>query len=201
MTYPRTILEIAGVPARPARLDTATLIVMDVQGEYATGPLQLDGAEEAVRHLVVLLAAARAAGTRIVHVAQSGRAGQAFDPASARGAFLPEIVPRPDETVLSKSRPDAFSGTQLADLLATIGRRDIIIAGFMTHLCVSSTARVAFDMGYRVTIAADACATRSLPDTLAHAAIPDTVVHRVALAELADRCAVVARVAEIVAPH
>ena len=58
-------------------------------------------------------------------------------------------------------------------------------------MCVSSTARAALDLGYRVTIPADACATRPLPDPLTGAAISGAEIHRHALAELADRFAIV----------
>jgi nicotinamidase-related amidase len=67
---------------------------------------------------------------------------------------------------------------------------ELVMIGFMTHMCVSSTARAAVDLGYRVTINAAACATRNLPDG-AGSAIPAATVHRVALAELADRFAIV----------
>jgi nicotinamidase-related amidase len=65
-------------------------------------------------------------------------------------------------------------------------------------MCISSTARAALDLGYRVTIAGDACATRALPDALGGAPITGAEIHRIALAELADRFAIVAPVAAIV---
>jgi nicotinamidase-related amidase len=56
---------------------------------------------------------------------------------------------------------------------------------------VSSTARAALDLGYRVTVPADACATRALPDPLAGEALSGAAIHRHALAALADRFAIV----------
>jgi Isochorismatase family len=38
-----------------------------------------------------------------------------------------------------------------------------VLAGFMTHMCVSSTARDAFNLGYRPATVASATATRELP--------------------------------------
>jgi nicotinamidase-related amidase len=76
-------------------------------------------------------------------------------------------------------------------VLKEAARKDIIIAGFMTHMCVSSTARAALDLGYRVTIDAGACATRDLPDgTGSH--VDADVVHKIALVELSDRFAIIA---------
>jgi nicotinamidase-related amidase len=80
-------------------------------------------------------------------------------------------------------------------VLGGAARKNIIVAGFMTHMCVSSTARAALDLGYRVTIDAAACATRDLPDG-AGGRVEADVVHKVALAELADRFAIIARNAD-----
>ena len=88
--------------------------------------------------------------------------------------------------------PNAFAGTDLQSRLDAIGRKELIIVGFMTHMCVSSTARAALDLGYRVTIDADSCATRDLPDGRG-GAIDSTTLHEVALVELSDRFAVIAR--------
>lgn len=63
----------------------------------------------------------------------------------------------------------------------------------MTHMCVSSTARAALDLGYATTVAADAAATRDLPNP-AGGVIKADVLHQASLAALADRFAVVATV-------
>jgi nicotinamidase-related amidase len=65
-----------------------------------------------------------------------------------------------------------------------------MLAGFMTHMCISSTARAALDLGYRVTIDASACGTRDLPDGRG-GIIPAATVHEVALVELSDRFAII----------
>jgi nicotinamidase-related amidase len=79
----------------------------------------------------------------------------------------------------------------LNELLSATGRKNIILAGFMTHMCVSSTVRAAVDLGYRVTIAASACGTRGLLD--GHGGVvPGATVHDVALIELSDRFAIIA---------
>ena len=62
----------------------------------------------------------------------------------------------------------------------------------MTHMCVSSTARAALDHGFRVTIDAAACATRDLPDGRG-GQVDAATLNDVALVELSDRFAVIAR--------
>jgi nicotinamidase-related amidase len=74
--------------------------------------------------------------------------------------------------------------------LEGIGRPQLILAGFMTHMCVSATAKAAVDLGHRVTVVANATATRDLPDPLGGTMAAEQV-HRGALAGLADRFAIV----------
>jgi nicotinamidase-related amidase len=191
MSTPRTLLEMAGADLAPPRLAESVLVVIDAQGEYRTGRLPLDGIEPSLAALSALLGRARAAGAAIIHVAHKGRAGGLFDRDAAGGAILAEVAPAPGEAVVEKPLPNAFAGTDLAERLGTIGRKNLIIAGYQTHMCVSSTARAALDLGYRVTIPADSCATRALPDPMGGDPIPGAAIHRHALAELADRFAIV----------
>ena len=98
---------------------------------------------------------------------------------------------------MSKPLPNAFAQTDLDATLKKLGRTQLVIAGFMTHMCVSSTARAALDLGYKATVAADAAATRDLPDPMGGGVIAADALHRAALAELADRFAIVAPVDRI----
>ena len=106
-----------------------------------------------------------------------------------RGAFGQPLA---SEAVIEKALPNAFAGTDLQVRLAATGRTNIVLAGFMTHMCISSTARAALDLGLRTTIAADACATRDLPDGRC-GALSARLIHEVALAELSDRFAIIAQ--------
>jgi nicotinamidase-related amidase len=199
MPVPKTLLQLAGAPADPAPLGDAALVIIDAQGEYRDGALPLDGFEAAVTRLADLLERARAAGTPVIHVAHCGAAGGVFDRDGPGGAIVAELAPRDGELVIEKRNPNAFAGTDLAARLAAIGRPQVVMAGFMTHMCVSSTARAALDLGHRVTIPADATATRALPDPLGGAALGAAEIQRAALAELADRFAVIVPAAAIVA--
>jgi nicotinamidase-related amidase len=192
MTEPKTLLELAGADLKPAKLHDATLVLIDYQNEYIAGPLALSGAAPAIEHAARLLASARAAGAPVVHVAHKGRAGGLFDRDAERGQIVAALAPCGGETVVEKGLPNAFAGTTLDVVLGGAARKNIVVAGFMTHMCVSSTARAALDLGYRVTIDAAACATRDLPDG-AGGRVDAEVVHKVALAELADRFAIIAR--------
>lgn len=82
----------------------------------------------------------------------------------------------------------AFADTRLEEAIRRTGRKNLIIAGFMTHNCVSSTARAARDLGYAPTIVAAATATRDLPDGKG-GLVPAPVLQAASLAALADRAA------------
>ena len=191
MTSPKTLREHAGTAWPPARFDEAVLLLIDAQREYTEGKLRLDGVGAAVEAIAGLLDKARRAGTPIVHVAQNGKPGGAlFDPDGPMSRFIAGVEPGAGETTVIKSLPNAFAKTDLDARLKATGRTDLIVAGFMTHMCISAATRVATDLGYRATVVAGATATRDLPDGNG-GVIDAATVHRVALAELADRFATV----------
>jgi nicotinamidase-related amidase len=192
MTIPKTLLQFAGADLTPAKVSDASLVLIDFQNEYRSGPIAVLQPDAAIGEAQRLLAAARSAGAPVVHVAHRGRSGGLFDREAERGQIVAPLTPLADEPIVEKGLPNAFAATDLHDRLASAGRKQLILAGFMTHMCISSTARAALDLGYRVTIVADACATRDLPDGRGGVVAAGTV-HDVALAELADRFAVIAR--------
>lgn len=196
MTAPFTLRSAAGLPVDPDPLASSAVIVIDAQREYATGALPLPDLEPANANIAHIEAAARACGAPVIHVAHVGAPGGAFDPA-AGGAILNAVGPEGDELVVEKKLPNSFAGTNLHDHLQSIGAEHLVIVGYMTHMCVSATARAALDLGYRSTVVSDATATRSLPSATGGDPIDARVVHETALAELADRFSIVATTAAV----
>jgi nicotinamidase-related amidase len=188
---PRTLLEIAGAALVPARLADATIVVIDAQREYVDGLLPLSGVAPALEEIGRLLARARAANAPIIHIVHQGRDGGPFAPGSAGVETAFPADPAPNEAVLTKRLPNAFASTDLAARVAALKRPDLILVGFMTHMCVEATARAAIDNGLKATVVASATATRDLPDPLTGAVVPAAEVQRNALAALADRFATV----------
>lgn len=192
MSETKTLLELSGANLDPANLADACLVIIDMQNEYLSGPIAVSDANAAIASASALLDKARAAGSRIVHVAHKGRAGSLFDRDGERGQIVPALTPRDGEILVEKGLPNAFAGTELDTILKQTGCKDLIIVGFMTHMCVSSTARAALDLGYRVTVDADSCGTRDLPDGKG-GTLDAATLNAVALVELSDRFAVIAR--------
>jgi nicotinamidase-related amidase len=188
---PKTLLALAGVTPAPARLANAAIVVIDAQQEYVDGLLPLRGVGPALAEIGRLLARARAASAPVIHIVHQGGSAGPFAPGSRGAEVASPATPAPNEPVLTKRLPNAFASTDLADRLHALKRPEIVVVGFMTHMCVEATARAAIDLGLKATVVANATATRDLPDPLTGEAVPAAEVQRNALAALADRFATV----------
>jgi nicotinamidase-related amidase len=189
---PKTLLQMAGISATPARLSEAAVVVIDSQREYVDGAMPLPLVQPALDEIERLLGRARAQEAPIIHVVHHGRAGGAFAPGSAGAEIAPQAAPAPGEAVIAKRLPNAFASTDLADRVAALKRPTIVLVGFMTHMCVEATARAAIDLGLKATVVASATATRDLPDPLTGATVTAAEVQRNALTAMADRFATIA---------
>ncbi|MEX0954459.1 MAG: cysteine hydrolase family protein [Rhizobiaceae bacterium] len=193
----KTLLQLAGADLTPPGFSDATLVVIDAQREYVDGALPLTGVEAALDRIAAALAKARAVDAPIVHVQHKGRTGGLFDPDATAFEFAAIAAPGAGETIVQKGLPNAFAGTNLGEVLEKTGRKRLIMAGFMTHMCVSATARAALDLGYQSTVLSDATATRDLPDPAGDGVVSAADLHRAELAALSDRFSIVCRLADL----
>jgi nicotinamidase-related amidase len=185
-----TMLQMAGAAPSPATMSNGLLLIIDAQREYTDGLLPLAGVAAAVDALAVLLDKARKAGAPVIHVRHKGSpTGKAFNPTLSGFEIVKPLTPRDGELIVDKGLPNAFAGTELAKHLTASGRKNLIVGGFMTHMCVSATVRSATDHGMMSTIAADTVATRDLPDATGGATITADAINRITLAALSDRFA------------
>jgi len=163
MPEPNTLRALSGMPATPASLSDSTLIMIDCQNTYTRGVMELDGVAAALDEAATLLDRARAAGIPIIHIQHDSGEGSPYDIRAEIGQIVDRVAPQGDETVIVKSFPNSFVQTELDDRLKAASAHDLVLAGFMTHMCVNSTARGAFNLGYAPTVVAGATATRALP--------------------------------------
>ncbi|MGH9135390.1 MAG: cysteine hydrolase family protein [Ilumatobacteraceae bacterium] len=187
---PRTLRELGGLRTTASGVAGTAIVVIDAQREYLDGRLALPAIDAAVDQIRRLLDAGRERGAPIIHVAHQGRPGGLFAP-GAGGEIIDKVAPADDETIVGKSFPNAFADTELRRVIEALGDPQLVLCGFMTHMCVSSTARAALDLGLDATVVSDATATRSLPSTGSGEPIAAELVHEIALAELADRFSVI----------
>ncbi|ANC92176.1 cysteine hydrolase [Azospirillum humicireducens] len=187
----KTLRQIVGAPNTPAPLDKAVLVLIDLQREYTEGALRLSGVDAAVGRAAELLTLARANAVPVIHIVHHTAAGApVFDPTGPTAEIILAVSPREGEPVIVKKLANAFAGTDLQAVARATGRTEMIVAGFMTHNCVSSTVRSAVDHGWRVTVVASATATRDLPDGKG-GVVPAADIQRGVLTGLSDSLAVV----------
>lgn len=184
-----TLRQLNGFDDTPARLADSTLIMVDFQNTYTTGVMELDGWEPALDAGADLLAKAREAGATVIHIVNDGGDGTPYDIHDEIGQIHPKVAPVEGEAVVAKTAPNAYVGTNLAGLVDAAGHDDVIIAGFMTHMCVTFTAEGTFLHGRKPTVVADACATRPLQTNVAKVSAQQ--LHDSALATIADLYGVV----------
>jgi nicotinamidase-related amidase len=141
------------------------LVVIDVQESFRARPLwQAVSNPEIVAQVRRLVDAARAAGDLVVWVlhAEPGTGGH-FDPASGLVRVVDELEPAAGEPVITKTSHNAFTTTNLQQLLTERGIRGLTVCGIRTEQCVETTTRVGADLGYAVTFVTDATATFPIP--------------------------------------
>ena len=159
----KTMFQLTGRGYAAANLSNASLLIIDAQNEYLSGPLALSGMDAATANIGLLLDAARKAKRPVIHIRHLGTVGGMFDPQGERGDFIKGLEPQGDELIIEKRMPNAFNDTGLQKALENLGSLDVIVCGFMSHSSVSTTVRAAKDYGLRCTLVEDACATRDLP--------------------------------------
>lgn len=163
MSASKTLRDITGMGNTPTTIGKSALVLIDCQNTYREGVMQLEGVEPALVQCQKLLARYRDAGRPVIHIQHDAGTGSPYDVNDRIGAIADIVKPRDGEPIVVKTYPSSFEKTNLDDLLKGFGVEDVALVGFMTHVCVNSTARAAFNHGYRATVVGNATATRSLP--------------------------------------
>lgn len=142
----------------------AALILIDVQVGFDDPKWGPRNNRLAEARTADLLAAWREGGYPIFHVQHASHSPTSpLHPASRGYALKPVVRPRPGEPVIVKSVNSAFIGTDLETRLRQDGIPAVVIAGLTTNFCVSTTARMASNLGFQTFVVSDATATFDRP--------------------------------------
>ncbi|MEI2431781.1 cysteine hydrolase family protein [Lysobacter yananisis] len=141
------------------------LIPIDVQRGFDYSPWGRRNNPDMEANGRRLLAAWRERGWPLIHVRHdSVQPGSSLSPGHPGNAFRDGFEPRPDEAVVAKSVNAAFIGTDLDLRLRRLGVDTVVLFGVSTDMCVSTTARMASNLGYRTVVIGDACFCFDLDD-------------------------------------
>lgn len=164
----------------------SALLIIDMQNDFcvdgyaaSAAGRPLAAAQSIISPLARLLDAARDAGVLVCHVgfwtlpahgsdsgpwlAQRRRSTYASDRIAIAdtpgAAFIDALTPAEGELQIRKHRYSAFKGTNLDMLLRAHGVRSVVVTGVSTNVCVESTLREAFELGYYLCLPRDGCAS------------------------------------------
>ena len=195
MSIPSTLLELGGGQSGTLDWSKCAIVFIDFQNEYVNGKMPLgEAGTKATANARLLLDKARQDQVPIFHIAHHGEDnGEIFDPLSSKVDIVDSLQPLDNEKNIVKKHPNAFYDTPLHKLIEATGKQQVLFTGFMSHMCVSSSVRAAFDLGFENFVCHDACATRALPSAkgpnIKEETISADVMHKTAMAALQDRFA------------
>lgn len=167
------------------------LLVVDAQNEFSTRGLRaVPNHMDAMAAILARVDQARAVRGPIAWVQHHNKPteSRAFVPGTWGAELSPGLGPKPGfgpERLFTKDVFGAFSGTGLAEWLATLAVIEVMIVGFFAHMCVSTSAREALVRGFDVHVDARAVGSRDLEDELLGRQSADEV-RRSALLQLSD---------------
>jgi nicotinamidase-related amidase len=173
---------------------TPVLVLVDYQKAFNN--LGLWGQRnnpDAEANAAALLDAFRSRNLPVVHIRHDSKSpGSSLRPGQPGNAFKDFALPREGEPILSKSVNAAFIGTDLEERLRGLEADPVVIMGITTDHCVSTTTRVAKNLGFKTVLVGDAC------HTFARKGFDADTVHRVELAILDGEFAKVVTATELI---
>jgi len=140
------------------------LIIIDMQNDYfKNGTMELKSINEALEQTNKLIKYAREKEYKIYFVQHfATKENATFFVPNTQGVELHKDLNIQNNTIIKKNYPNSFRDTTLQKELKNENIKQLIICGAMTHMCIDTTVRAGFDLGYKIELVSDACATKDL---------------------------------------
>lgn len=173
------------------------LLIVDVQNEFSAGGLRsVPNHAQALDQIHRHVEQARSEGRPIAWVRHHNKLteSRAFVPGSWGAEWSPGMGPKSgcgSEKLFEKEVYGAFTGTGLEEWLRTLSVTEVLIVGFYTHMCVSTSVREALVRGFDVSVDPEATGARDLNDPVLGKQTADEV-RRSALLQLLNMGATLA---------
>ena len=142
-----------------------TLLIVDVQNDYFSGGKnELVGSLEASLRIKILLEEFRRKSREIIYIQHISESPTAtfFLPNTEGVAIHRNVYPKKEDTIFVKHYPNSFRDTGLDEYCKNKGIDTLVIVGMMSHMCIDTTVRAGYDLGYKIVIIRDCCATKDL---------------------------------------
>ena len=167
----------------------AALLVIDMQMGFDDPAWGARNNPMAEANVAAVIAAWRAAAAPVIHVHHDSAGPSGLLRRGTLGnAPKPEAEPLETEKVYRKCVNSAFIGTSLEADLRRLGIETLAIVGLTTNHCISTTARMASNLGFETFVLADATATFDRVNLNGQVRLADDV-HDAALSDLQDEFA------------
>ncbi len=164
----------------PLVLTNAALLIIDVQQGFDDPKWGQRNNPNAEANIAQLIRLWRKDKRPVIHVQHSSVVPDSpLQPDLPGFEFKPEATPVEGEPVFRKTVNSAFIGTKLETYLRSNGIEHVVIVGLTTDHCVSTTTRMAGNLGFKVLLVSDATATfdRKGPDGKLYSAEDIHAVH------------------------
>ncbi|MEN8211563.1 MAG: cysteine hydrolase family protein [Thermodesulfobacteriota bacterium] len=139
------------------------LIVIDLQNDYFDGGnMQLVNIDATLKNANKLIRYAQEQQYKIFIIQHFAEEGASFFAPKTEGVEINKDLDIQNGIILSKNFPNSFRETKLHNELQLNNIDNIIVCGAMSHMCIDTTVRAGFDLGYKIELASDACSTRDL---------------------------------------
>jgi len=189
--YGKTVCEIQKNMKEKCSLNNSVLLLISAQQEFnpSCGKIPAHNFKTSSESLRFCLETARLNKVPVIHVMTvCDPKSELFTLGSVASKPIQFLEPKSNEKVIMKTTPNGFFKTNLKGEIDATGRKNLIIAGYSTHLSVDATTRAAVELGYNCTIVANACGDRDIPDGMKNI-VTGKNLHTATLATLNDQYA------------
>lgn len=139
------------------------LLIIDMQrGDFPPVKFRYQ-AERTILNIHKVATDFRSKGHKVIYIQHDGSAENVFLPNSLDWEILPELRPKPEDIIVSKTANNAFYKSSLQEVLRQYQIDELFISGSATDFCVNATVQAALALDYEITVIANAHTTGNRP--------------------------------------